>query len=666
MIELPGTFLDIPESGGGAHSKVVTDTFRGAASSLSDVTTWTAAHGAPVGWDGGDADAAAHAMTRITRRVDYATAALEKATTAADTYVTSMTDAEATRVELNGRGNALNADVASLRGRINGAPAELLEGLEAEAAQQRGRADKLHQEIGSWEAEIVRIENTFIQALQSVDSTSEGVSAANADGRVDTSALAAKLRSLQDNPDQANSWWESLTPAQREALKISDPDLVGNTNGLPTGDRDDANRASMTRDINLLNAKKDAGEPLSPAETQWLKNAEKAKEALDLALTNTDPQTGEPVDGNLLVFQPTAFGGDGAVAVSYGDPDTADNTAVVVPGLTNDGSKIASQGEDAMNLYLNSQGQGDSTATIAWMGYDAPSATGDGLADKLGDFGGVSQEQLAENGGHLLSDFVDGLRASDTGEESHLTVIGHSYGSTTAAHAATDGLDADKLVLIGSPGAGGGSEHVSDLNMPDGTVYVGSAENDPVTWLGRDDDSPGESRYLIDHRGIKIENPLYGPGGLGMGEDPSQASFGAKRFDVADGKTLHVDNFYNDGFMGNHVSYLDANSESLDNISTIVKGNAEPDLVEGRTKDANDYATDWAKDEAKHQIHEGYENLIRDPLVEKYNQGREVAEDVYNTGRDVVEGVGEAAANTYGTGKKWVAEGIESFKDAWP
>jgi hypothetical protein len=219
-------------------------------------------------------------------------------------------------------------------------------------------------------------------------------------------------------------------------------------------------------------------------------------------------------------------------------------------------------------------------------------------------------------------------------------VIGHSYGSTTAAHAATDGLDADRLLLLGSPGAGGGSDHVSDLNMPEGSVFVGSAENDFVTWLGRDDG---------------------GDGGLGMGQDPSQESFGARRFAVDDGEEFHVDEVGSVG-LDNHTSYLDQDSTSLDNVSRIVRGDT-PEEIDGRDKDANDYLVDWGKEEARYHADRAYDRYIDEPIVQPLREGardlvegaQEVAGDAYETGRDIYE-----------TGKDVVTDPIGTFQDAWP
>lgn len=78
----------------------------------------------------------------------------------------------------------------------------------------------------------------------------------------------------------------------------------------------------------------------------------------------------------------------------------------------------------------------------------------------------MATEARATEGGAQFSDAITGLRASHPGPDNaaHLTVIGHSYGSTTVAHAATDGgMEVDNIVLVGSPGAGGGVNHADEL-----------------------------------------------------------------------------------------------------------------------------------------------------------------------------------------------------------
>jgi pimeloyl-ACP methyl ester carboxylesterase len=618
-IMVPAHVATIAEMDATSAASSVTTGLRSTATTMSDVAEWMTAHGAPDDWTGDAAEAADHAMTGYARDTSAATAALTRVVTACDRYVDRVVQLTADRERLVTRRSALNQDIDDLHARIGRSTGDDVAALEAEADALQRRADRLVDDITTFWDDVTAAEDRLIAAFQAVDTTGEGADAADRD-RTDIGALRAELTALGGDPDAINDWWKDLTKAEQEALKISDPDLVGNTNGIPTGDRDEANRTSLDRDLDNLTAKQDAGEGLTKAEQRLLDRAKAAEQSLAIPDTTGLPDldgdgVADPVDVNLLVYQPGAFGGDGAVAVSYGDPDTADNTAVIVPGITNDGTTIAGQGRDAYTLYLESIRNGESAATIAWMGYDAPSWNPEDALDWPGDgvdMGSVVREDKAIAGGALLADFVDGLRATDEGDQSHLSVIGHSYGSTTAAHAAHDhGLDADSLTLIGSPGAGGDDvDSVRDLGMPEGRVYVGSADNDFVTWLGRDGD-------------------------LGMGRDPAQEDFGATVFPVAPGEEFHADDVGQG--VENHTTYFDpeTNRESLDNLTAIVRGD-EPEVTEGRTQDANDMALDWAKDEVVHQV----EKEVDESLQE--------IEDAYDGGRD------------------WVGDRVDDFQDLWP
>lgn len=610
-IAVPARIEAIDELEATAAASSVTTAFRGSAAGVSDVSSWARAHGAPAGWTGDAADAATHAMTGFAVRTDVVVAALEKAARACDTYVDQVVALTKDRGDLVSDRGELNAAIDALVAEINASTEADVEALRSRSERLQARATMLTDRIAAFWERVTTAEDRLISALRSVDTTAEARREADRPGRPDTDALRRDLEALGDHPAAVTRWWRALTDAERCALKISDPGLVGNTNGIPTGDRDEANRTSLERDLSHLES---LGDERSSDQDRQLQHMRETVVALGLPGDEIDPETGLPVDVNLIVYEPTAFEGDGAVAVAYGDPDVADNTAVIVPGLTNDASSIAGQGRDAFQLFQESSGDGESAAVIAWMGYDAPNLSPDELLDypgEIGDVAGVTGEAKAEAGGHRLSTFVDGLRATDEGDRSHLTVIGHSYGSTTAAHAAADGLSADALTLIGSPGAGGDDVNdVRDLHMPEGKVYVGSADNDFVTWLGRDGD-------------------------LGMGQDPAQADFGATRFEVDDGPEFHADNLGQG--VANHNSYFDpvANPQSLDNLATIVRGD-EPTLVPGRSQDANDMATDWVKDEIRYQVDRELETTWHE------------------------------VQDTYHAGTHWVGDRIDDFQGLWP
>ena len=83
--------------------------------------------------------------------------------------------------------------------------------------------------------------------------------------------------------------------------------------------------------------------------------------------------------------------------------------------------------------------------------------------------------------------------AHDGRGSTNVTVIAHSYGSTTTATAfADDGARADNLVLIGSPGAGRAESAADITGVPAGHVFVGSASSDPVTTIVQQAQDPNQ------------------------------------------------------------------------------------------------------------------------------------------------------------------------------
>ena len=195
-------------------------------------------------------------------------------------------------------------------------------------------------------------------------------------------------------------------------------------------------------------------------------------------------------------------------------------------------------------------------------------------------------------------------------------------------------MDADSLVLIGSPGASEGVTHASGLNMPEGQVFVGAADRDPVSWLG------GEDGLL----------PGSFDDSLGLGADPAQSDFGAHNFSVDNGQEFHgPGGLVNTGFMQNHVNYFDDGNPALANMADIVSGNSD-DVADtgGRTQEAHDYLYDWVGDEVQHHV----VDPVVDGVVDTYEGVRDGATETYEGVRD---GVGDA-----------VDRGQEAWDDLWP
>lgn len=548
-VSRPDPLRTTPESA----SSVATG-IRATGESVTDAGESLAGEGAPAGWTGPASESAANQFTKLAGDLDSAVAALTKAATAMDTYDEKLKG-------LHSRRQTLVEEVSALNGKIDAYDSDLTSSdktdedaqnaLKARYAELEKQATALQAKVDTWNTDQDTADADVISALQSVDTVAEGDEAAAAPSRPDAAALADQLERKVDtgDPEAVAAWWATLSAAQKQALMIHSPELVGNAGGIPSADRDEANRTSVQSHIDHL-TEREKDDQLTDREKDELANARDALKTLEKYEERINPDTGEN-DAFLLVFRPDAFNGDGGVALSLGNPDTADDVTSFVPGLTSEASSLGDNVNNMERLMeLADSKNGDRTvAAITWIDYDAPS-NADGLTDNPTDFLQVATQDKATDGGERFADFVTGLRASDEGPAAHFTAIGHSYGSTTVAHAATDHvLPVDDMVLIGSPGTGS-ADDATDL-MANGNVYVGSADYDPVTLLG-------------------------GPGLGALGNDPSQESFGAHRFEVDPGSYRVQD------LLDNHSSYFNAGSSSLDAMADVVAGD-RPDEVDGRT-----------------------------------------------------------------------------------
>jgi len=241
----------------------------------------------------------------------------------------------------------------------------------------------------------------------------------------------------QASPEEAAAYWAALSPAERAAVIQQHPDVIGATDGLPAGARDEANRILLQRDLALPD-----GDPRR-------ENAETVSASLtQIETERVDPHTDQPVEAQLLIYDPEADSGDGRAAIVIGDADTADNVAFVVPGITNQVSTMPDQTGDGWNVYREARegaAPDETTAVVVWSGYDEPD---DQWAEA------TATRDRADDGGALLAASYNGLMVSRT-DDPYTTVIGHSYGSTVVSYAVTKyDIHPDNVVFIGSPGAG--------------------------------------------------------------------------------------------------------------------------------------------------------------------------------------------------------------------
>ena len=238
---------------------------------------------------------------------------------------------------------------------------------------------------------------------------------------------------------------------------------------------------------------------------------------------------------------------DVRAAIATGDVDKAANVATMVPGVSttvrNDMDSMLGNAEK-----LRTHAGADSTAAVAWLGYDAPPAApilGD-TSDQNGSVGDIITTGRADEGARSLNGFHEGIQAyrQSQGTDPHLTTVDHSYGSLTAGTAAlsTKTGVVDDMVLYGSPG--GRADDVHEYNVPEEHVYASANDDDYVTG-----------------KGTGLKNKALGKG-LGLAEEA--AGFGEKPHNMSGIRLISSNE-------GGHSDYWN-NPEFVEDVSQIAAG----------------------------------------------------------------------------------------------
>ncbi len=524
-----------------------------ASAELDDAGSFVAGDARAVDWHGDSATTYRDELRPIGRQADAMSLALRSVGQRVDAHAEEMQRLDTDRDDLVTRRGELVSAIDDLRARANvvgPVTQEMIDDLEADCRRVQGQVEAFDGDVTRWERDLSTEEQEMVRAferVQDLDAVDRiyGGQPDPADDALDRKPPAGS------SPEQVNAWWDSLTQGERDAIIAAAPGAVGNLDGIPATARDAANTTALLRDLADLEHTEDAG-VLTDTEEQRLENARAAQDAREEIEGRYDPVTGEPITTQIYIYDPDAFGGDGRIAISAGDVDTADNVAVVTPGFGTDATSAPYQADRAATLYESTRhlAPGESNATMFWIGYDAPDNIP--LVDGPGiDAAGVFTEGAAEEGGARLADTIDGLRAGRDGEPAHLTAIGHSYGSTTTGLGAQQhGLAVDDVVFVGSPGVGGDTDHASDTGIDPEHVWAGANSRDPITYLGNHGAFHGE---------------VFG--GAGLGDDPAEDDFGANRFQAEDVSRPGYPDF------GQHSLYFEHDTEALHNISEIVNGN---------------------------------------------------------------------------------------------
>jgi pimeloyl-ACP methyl ester carboxylesterase len=370
------------------------------------------------------------------------------------------------------------------------------------------------------------------------------------------------------------AWWKATgsNPGLQVQLIKDQPALIGALNGLPAMVRDKANRIVLAGDIAAdnaqvksltnqeeqleaeINARLSASVPargpiavelqnelkgvqseLNAAQSQLagLSSLQSQLQATTTKWGRLQTQTPLP-PMYLLGFDTNA---SGHAIVACGNPDTAKNVAVYVPGLgTSSNSTHFSydvQHTENMTMQADQDTGAQDNATILWLGYNAPQMS---LSEHAFDVAGTQDATVAVPD---LTSFVTSLRTVNN-QISNLTLVGHSYGSLVVGETAkASHLPVNNIVLVGSPGVS--VNQARQLNIDPSHVWAGAAGGDPVAILGAFGVSPTSSDF-----GAHVIN-VNATGSFGMG--------------------MHGEYFDAYGNSNN-----DTGLSSLQNISSIIAG----------------------------------------------------------------------------------------------
>ncbi|PVE08606.1 alpha/beta hydrolase [Streptomyces scopuliridis] len=468
------------------------------------------------------------------------------------------------------------------------APPQALTNPNPHAARAQEIADAIARAVG----EAREIDARYARALRKLTAR-DGLHVTDAMW-ADVSGDATAVRGLADeylkdaipmdgSPAERKAWWDGLTQERREEYLAVFPGEIGNLDGIPAEVRDAANRDNLRLLIGRL-------EGLEGRDGEGRGGEDERVETRLAGLRAIDEQL--RAGGNPPMYL-LGIGdeGNGRAIVSYGNPDTARNVSAYVPGLGTalDEEFVRNDLKRARDTAIGAQEYDRSSASIVWLGYDAPQLS---AADITGNTDVMFADQ-ARVGAVAYNEFMSGISATNENDDPHVTAVGHSYGSLTVGQAAQrpGGVPgADDIILLGSPGTGARS--ADELGVGREHVFVGAAENDPVTAMPAKIEARGMATGAAS--GAVVGAALGGPVGaaagavgggaaayfaqdaqadgreIWYGTDPAHEAFGAQRFRVEDGPRPVRDG----GGFAAHANYFnpDADEESADNIALIVAG----------------------------------------------------------------------------------------------
>ena len=310
-------------------------------------------------------------------------------------------------------------------------------------------------------------------------------------GRVDpaTTPCLDLPGSTGDDPREVAGLWHSLGPAERARLARDHPEL-GSVDGVSSATRDALNRTRLRRLLDAVGSATAtgpaAGGPVS---------AEAARDLAALAAyLEAHPRR------HLLDLHP-----DGRAVVASADPDSAERVVTLVPGT---GSSLTGLGRTGERADAMCEAAGGECVAVSWQGYDAP----DGVVS-AGSSAHAAWAHADDLRTHAAG--LDAVESLDGVDAPH-AAVGYSYGSVVLGAAAADpeGLAADLMIHVGSPGAA--VESLGRQWVDEGGVSRPAVEDDVVSVVSRWDPVPWWSVTGV------------------LGERPGTDEFGGRLVDVTE------------------------------------------------------------------------------------------------------------------------------------
>ncbi len=392
-------------------------------------------------------------------------------------------------------------------------------------------------------------------------------------GQIRDLSKAEQERFKNMSPEERAEYWSAQSDEQKRHLCDTYPEMIGNADGVEGWARDRANRLNLNskedqakkdlvRYINEFNNNtrdKDKQQKIQikiDRVKSDLAAYEKIRSTLANGISLEDYQhgkQGEPV--SLLTLQDD--GRRVKAAVAQGDVDHAKHIATLVPGIgTTVEGGLDTNLRDTRNLRQAAATQGniplEDVATVAWLGYDAPGEP------NMANAGDITSRELAEAGSDRLAGFMTGMHASRQygAGDAHMTLVGHSYGSTTSGIAATKVKPGviDDLALCGSPGMG--TYDANDYHVDRNHLWVsGVPKGDSVQGIG------AAGFRSVGHLG---KNPMDADSGFTHLSDDAT---GSSKYNPNAPASVPIK-----GNFDNHSVYFDEGTETLQDFGRVVAG----------------------------------------------------------------------------------------------